>query len=40
MMMMRIIISKRTKCNNIKRQVNYNNNDDDVSYHNHDNRTK
>ena len=35
--MMRIIMSKKTKYNNIKRQVNYNNNDD-VNYDNHDNR--
>ena len=34
---MRIIMSKKTKYNNIKRQVNYNNNDD-VNYDNHDNR--
>lgn len=38
MMTMRIIMSKKTKYNNIKRQVNYNNNDDDVNYDNHDNR--
>ena len=36
--MMRIIMSKKTKYNNIKRQVNYNYNDDDVNYDNHDNR--
>lgn len=38
MMMMGIIISKKTKYNNIKRQVNYNKNDDDANYDNHDNR--
>ena len=36
--MMGIIISKKTKYNNIKRQVNYNKNDDDANYDNHDNR--
>ena len=38
MMIMGIIISKKTKYNNIKRQVNYNKNDDDANYDNHDNR--